>query len=181
MISLRASAQGNFHANTILPPLGHRREQFEVGNKISVPSRKSYNRKLSSVCCSPFIYLFIYFSLSRDQRKEGEKSWINHRFQTKIVNSFHQPPSDISSLREERTRKLKVKTKKKKKLSSSYRASTPREKENCLDIAPLLHRLRGSPTRKNINVSIDIVLETLIWFALENFPNYPKSTQLFRG
>lgn len=74
MISLRTSAQGNFHANTILPPLGHRREQFEVGNKISVPFRKSYNRKLSSVCCFSFIYFpSFFFSLSRDQSKTARR------------------------------------------------------------------------------------------------------------
>lgn len=67
MISLRTSAQGNFHANTILPPLGHRREQFEVGNKISVPFRKSCNRELSSVCCFSFIFLLFFLFIERSK------------------------------------------------------------------------------------------------------------------
>lgn len=59
MISLRTSAQGNFHANTILPPLGHRREQFEVGNKISVPFRKS--ETLERLLFLVYLFSFFFF------------------------------------------------------------------------------------------------------------------------
>lgn len=71
MISLRTSAQGNFHANTILPPLGHRREQFEVGNKISVPFRKS--ETLERLLFLVYLFSFFFFSLSRDQSKTARR------------------------------------------------------------------------------------------------------------
>lgn len=66
MISLRTSAQGNFHANTILPPLGHPREQFQVGG-IKFLSRfenritGKFRERLS------FVYLFIFLSVERSK------------------------------------------------------------------------------------------------------------------
>lgn len=55
MISVRTSAQGNFHANTILPPLEHRREQFQLGIKFPIPVSKSETFERL------FVYSFFFF------------------------------------------------------------------------------------------------------------------------
>lgn len=67
MISLRTSAQGNFHANTILPPLGHRREQFEVGNKISRFENRVIGNSRASVVSRLFIFLLFFLFIERSK------------------------------------------------------------------------------------------------------------------